>query len=483
MPACIVAERVVNLGTGTGTKSITLSLAGHTPALVVFKVWRTTLDADDSAAPDDEAVVSYGFTDGTNEAVWGVSSEHGASPRTNTYNWGQTDHCILMLDPATGGVDGSATISGSGAGFGANNVTIDRDNAASGNWKVAVWAIAGNLVSAEVGSLELSGTNGGTATINHSLGGIISGMIAAGAGSDGLLDDTAAVSRGRMCVGYGSYDGSSFYQSSYGLNWLDNVGASTSYQVTRADDSHIIAPPIYSAPPISAPAEPYAEWTAAASGTATITTRNASSPQDIIYALIQGPDCFAGMWDLPGSPTGEKDFTYPSGVTDFNPRGALVSTGRINYSGRNADTTNNRSGTIGFGGVGTSGVESCGTIHQRRNQDPTDTATNLQDAIFFAPPHTGAGTPWEGNWVSWNADGWTLDVTSINTNAKALPQLLVGIKDRHIGLEAVIAQRRGAAIARMRRPAPVRVPRPFTVGGAQIQSPIHPFHAEKGLQR
>ena len=417
---CIVDEVVVSAITSGGpTQTISLTLEGETPKLVVFYVFGTT---SDGAA--DDALCSYGFTDGTNQVCVSMASEHGVNP-TNTWRDFVTDEVILVMDPNSGAVDGEAHIHS----LGANQVVINWGNLPASAWKVGVWALAGSAVSAVVTQRTGSGSLNGTDTYSHGLSSTPTGMIALTTGSS-LNAGAGPAAKGRISVGYASYDGSSIDQCSTSLYLVDND--STGLISGRADSQRITCPPWYSSGGLTETSEPHLEVTSVTSSNVVLTTRESGVAADYGLAVITGCFCFARLREFETG-TGVKNFDLPAGYTDFYPKGALIGATRINYSHINANRTNNVAATIGWGGMGTekggSNVpgEHMGSVSQQRNTVPANTQSSYNSQILDLPTHNGS-TGHQGAWNNYDTDGYGINVTSGVSSTKAVAQLIVGVQ-------------------------------------------------------
>lgn len=426
--ASIADVTIVSAITTGSIQTIPLFLDGLQPVLCLIQAYRTALDIDDAGAPDDHAVMSYGMSDGTSggEVVVAISSEHNVDP-TNTRRWIKTSAMVTILDPATGFVDGEATVSS----FGAGQVVLEWTNLPAAAYKLVVWALAGSTHAAEVGTKVLSGAQDATATITHGLG-LMTGMVAAGAGSGAILNSFGSQTRARIVVGYGSFDQKTIRQASSGINW-PNADASGGLISARRDSQHLIAPSRFSGLPPE-PAEPYAEITAVASGSLTITTRNTGVAQTIGYAIITGQRCFAGIWESQTG-TGVRAFNMPSGPEPIYPRGVLMNGTRLNFLQINTDSTTRFAGTHAWAALGSigGGDEACGSVQHQRLTVPTNTQVVVDDSAVHVPAHDGVAKH-EGTWEDYLLGGFEMDISDgAGANTKTFPLLLIGITSRDRG--------------------------------------------------
>jgi len=409
--------------TSTASQAITVDLGGDLPVVAFFLVTATTADGDSSST--DNAVMSFGATDGTNQWAIGYSSEHNASSTTDTYTWFVTDECILILNPADGTVDGEANI----VSFAANTINVNWGNLPGSAWKLTVWAIGGGEISAVVGNATLDQDVNAEKSIAHGLGRLPAWVVGASCGTHATADTGAAADMGRITVGFSSYDGAAIKNVCQGHQIRDGAGAD--YQVSAlAYRDRLFKVPYYAGSPISAAVQAACQVSSYSSTSIGLTKRDSSLNADFGYAIVTGGHAYASMWgeheSTAGFPTGTGVKTHdPVPGTQFLPLGAMLGLTRLNYSEVDSVVTNVRAGTMGIGFVGPQSGH-CASVQHQRNEIATDTQSIYNDKPIHLPAHSGGTGGHEAEFSSYAQTSVAVNVTTAVSSTKCIPTLLIG---------------------------------------------------------
>jgi hypothetical protein len=221
MAVSIECTRVA-AATGGGNQDITISGFG-TPKAAIFIV--TKAIADDTAA--DQANLSFGVTDGTNQGACDVVADDGAVT-SNTARIASTDEVIQIMDSGAGTIDGEANFNS----WIPNGVRITWGNAPAAEYLITVVLLGGDDLSAFV---NISSSLTATQVSETGFGFEPDVMVVASRGNQPFND--SAIIYAVLGVGFAVNDGSETQRS---LNWGDMDGVGNTVVNAKLSTSAVI---------------------------------------------------------------------------------------------------------------------------------------------------------------------------------------------------------------------------------------------------
>lgn len=130
--------------TSTGNQNITGDLGGLDPKAAILIATRASSDG----TATDHAVLSFGFTDGTNEFVESNTSEHGVAD-SDSDRYINNDACVYFNDPGGPGTDGEASFNA----WLSNGIQINWSNAPASAYLLTVILLGGSDLSVEANNI------------------------------------------------------------------------------------------------------------------------------------------------------------------------------------------------------------------------------------------------------------------------------------------------------------------------------------------
>lgn len=414
--------------TSTGVQTISLGTGFGTPVGIMVCVAATTFDIDDTSTPTNGACLSVGA------GVWelGVPTQWVAvvTARHSTiqsYRWMRSDSIGLVLRLSNGDVFCRGRLTS----FGSDTVSLTWPTVDGTAYKMWVWAIAGEDVAMDVGHALTANVVGGTKNVVTKRAAIPRGFVALSQGSPQTVDAAAATSGpGRLCMGFGSWDGTTIRQVSGAVSWSSGGVPVATTTAVGASELYIG----YVANTTGETDQTQFELTDVSSGQFEVTTRTQANEMPFLWACFYGVEAIADMFEMTSA--GNASYAYPTGVSAFTPVGGIL----LNMLARTSDVESEgegaRGGGIGLGGIDKDGAEASAAINNERNAATANTQTIYDDVAVHIPAHGGGTGGLEAEWVSWDATGLTLNILNALAGTRIAPMLLMG--------EKIVVERTGA---------------------------------------
>ena len=395
--------------TGGGNQSITVSGFG-TPKCALFTVGSATADA----TPADDAVLSIGATDLTDEAVASTFIEHNQAA-ADSYNRGATDEVILIMD-GTGAIDGEATINGTVT----DGVEITWGNAPAAAYTINTALFGGSDLSCDVGTFTASSSSGGTVDVATGFEpDVLIIFRHHGNGGDSGFGDVAR-SHGGLSVGFSDNDGASPFPQ-YAWVFTDRDGQDPTQISGRAFDDRaggnirtnsttlrntIQITDYYAGPTPAAGFE--------------VTTQdlgNADSPVYGYLALNFGGSASHKVGDEVGSASTESvSYTDAGFKSQFV---MMLQTNATTYTGSTAQTY----AGLGFAMWDATNQGAC-TLSNQDGAGTTVSKGAVADDAFYNLKSSGIAE-YQATFTSFDATGWTLNWTDASFGATLNPYLAI----------------------------------------------------------
>ena len=391
----------VAMNTGTGNQTITGTLNGKTPKAAMFLVSR----ADTLGTPANGAMISVGFTDGTNSRCSGCMSEDAATVATfDTGRTASTTLVIQTLQPSGLTVEAEAAFSS----FSANNVTINITTAPPSGYRLTVIMFYGDTLQATVGDLTASASINGTASVTglSFQPALVFGLAAIG----GFI--TAAQSRfsfgfAASSLGTITQAGSAFYDR-------DTPSIQTAVAEALRDDSFLSRFSLTDAGVLTD--EGWYELTSFTPDGFTVTTRSVAN--SIVFgwlALYLGTSrakaVVYGNPDLDTSAAG----TQSIDGAGFSPQAVFAIGTSVNSANRNAIQVDTQAihVSLGFSCLigGTSTISDGCIAYQSEDNNSTSDTRSGADQRLVEVLDDAAGFEWHALADSFDSDGFTIDIT------------------------------------------------------------------------
>lgn len=303
-----------NIPGSTGDQVISLSLGGATPDAIIVIV--NGANGDNANTNNNDATMSWGFSDMTNDRCIGWNSEDGRSSDTETYRRSQSK--VVSLGHSVSNVHlayAEATVSGAAA----DEVTLNWSSRANG--RITIIAFSG-LDNAACGNKNDYPTSDGTA---HEIDlGFTPNCVFGGSVADNFNADT---NNARPSIGFSCYNGTSLKQGGLGFGSSKNdiAGRIGSYFGSNANERWM--PIIKNDPSFSGVLEMTSYSIVSGSGF-TVTSRTAGgaglqSGGGYCYLALEIPDDAVDLIEesMPSSSGSGKQFDF--GFSGFFPQGVL----------------------------------------------------------------------------------------------------------------------------------------------------------------
>ena len=370
----------------------TADLGGLTPKAALFICSYSVTDA--TAA--DHNNLSIGAATGASEE-WCLSTndEHNQGT-TDNYKTTDSDRCIRLNTPSTDTIDGEAEF----IAFIANGVRINWLNAPSSAWLLTVVLFAGTDLSAHAGYAGLGNTVDLTTDIT----------------APGFEPDIVLTAGQRTAIDSGNahwwpsigivHNDDGITQHSYGNLFYDNVA--TSSQLARYTESYGI---------LEVAAGANLDWggefgTFDANGFSVTTRINGANNSTMFYLALNfnsAVDAWVGTHTTPTS-TGNDSETNPG----FKPQ--IVIQGLSLVEAVDTGYSDNRTGALGFSVFDADHEYT--TIGSSEDAVATTNTQSLADDRAIVVPDDDGTLDIEATFVSFDANGWTVNYSNAPATAK-----------------------------------------------------------------
>lgn len=393
---------VVQMNVTTGNQVITGTLNGKTPKAAMFLVSR----ADTLETPANGAMISIGFTDGTNSRCSGCMSEDGAA--VASYDTGRTASSTLVIQTlqTTGPtVEAEASF----VSFTANNVTINISTAPPTGYRLTVIMFYGDTLQAAVGDLTSSASIDGTASVTGLAfqPALVFGLAAVG----GFI----TASQSRFSFGFAASSLGTITQAGSAFYDRDTPSAVATVCAEALRDDSFLSRFALTDPGVLTDEGRY-ELTSFNSDGFTVTTRAAAN--SIVFcwlALYLGTSrakaVVLGNPDLDTSAAGNQAI---DGI-GFKPQAVFAIGTSINSANRNAIQENTQAihVSLGFSCLlgGTSTIsDGCIAYQAEDNNTTSDTRSGVDQRLVEVVDDTGS-FEWHALAQSFDDDGFTINIT------------------------------------------------------------------------
>jgi hypothetical protein len=419
-----IATTRVACNTATGDQTITTAdLGSLTPKAAMFICSKGVTDG--TAAAD--AALCMGATDGTNQRVASVFSEDNEATSDCAYR-GATDEVVMIIDDV-GNVDGEANFKN----FTSNGVVITWGDAPAAAYLLTVIFFAGTDLSAHVNEFTSSAIADGEVDVTDP--GFEPDQVIVFA-HRGAFNDTAA----QACsptIGFCD-NGVSVVQGSINMAELNGQAACTMFAISRNDRvcQNINA----------SGAGLYGDIELAsfdASGFSSFTRRIADNTVGYLALAFGGAaEHWVGTITSPTS-TGNDAQTGPG----FTPQFVMIAPSFIV-----AEDTLEEDGDAGSYGIGVfdGDDEYCTSIAMEDAQGTMDTQSLSDDTAINLPLDDG-GAGFTASFVSFDANGWTLNFSATDGTARQWVALAIGEESAAAGQPMSL---RGTEVVGLRRWGP-----------------------------
>jgi hypothetical protein len=408
MGITVVTTRVAaTVDTAPYTQDITTPDLGELfPKGALIIVTKATVDG----TAVDDAVFSWGAATGAaNEWVTSFTSDHNLAT-SNSYNVWDSSKCIKLLNPTDGTIDGEAEFSA----WITNGIRINWTNAPAAAYLITVVLVAGT-------DLLVHANNSGDLDniLNHETDItapgftpdiIITGMTKGTGGQEGS-------SRGSGWFGHGfvHFDGdSTITQRGLGICWRDGRNTTTNNMFMRDDAGCVWAN-------LGNNVDFWLEFSDFDANGFSVTTRNDGGNNQVMNYLALSFGGAVDSWvGTHTTPTGVNGDTSDAGPS-FIPQAVLL----IPNLGEawNTGYVDNRSGSHAFS-VFDADDEYANSTSDEDNVGTTNSQSLSDDRAVALPDDDGA-LDIEATFVSFDANGWTLNYSNAPAAAKLWPALAI----------------------------------------------------------
>ena len=375
----------------------TADLGGLTPKAALLIVTRATSDG----AAVDNAVMSYGAATGaSNEWVGGGTDEHNQGTTDTYYNW-QNDACVYIMDPTDGSVDGEAEFSS----FIENGVRINWVDEPASAYLLTVVLFAGTDLSAKAATVNVGNTV--DLTTNEDTVGFEPDVLftATWRNAPGIPGLTRFLQPGLV-----HWDGSSIVtQRCWSNFWRDDVDTSECRSIIREDYG----------------VENYTDWYGEfsdfdADGFSVTTRLRGGNSSEVCYLALSFGGAVDSWVGTHTTPTDEGNDSEEG--PGFTPQFVFM----IPNLGEAKDVAyvDNRAGSVGFSTFDADD-EYCSTISAEDAVATSNTQSLSDDRAITLPDDDGT-LDIEATFVSFDANGWTVNYTNAPATAKLFPALAIG---------------------------------------------------------
>jgi hypothetical protein len=374
-------------GVAAGNRDYTTPNLG---GLIPKGAWLTALYATSDGVGADHAVLGLGAVSGaSNRWACCVAAQHGVTP-SNTVRRGVTDQCVLLLDPATGGVDGEADF----VAFIPGGIRLNWGNPCSAPFLLLIDFFAGTGLSACAVSFNVGNQDVETNvnTIGWEPHALLTAMI------DDVWDDA---SRGTSYLSHGVVlNTSPVEQYSWAQRSEDSLAAATPasyisdvYGLCRIDAVGALLAAVEFG---GFDAQGFSAWPR---------LNNMNDDCGALALHFGGEALFAaGIIDSPTA-NGDHAWEEPKHHPQWVHLGGLTQMPAVNTAYSDAN-----SGSIGVGSFDENN-EYCASAQDEDAANPTDTQ-GLSDNQAINLPDDDGTQSWMATFSSFIAKGWILNFTA-----------------------------------------------------------------------
>ena len=402
------------VGTSDGTYTNTDSnFGGATPfGAFIGRSWGTAINT-----PRDGKAITFGAAESNTSTELFCLTQTGEHNQTSTDTGRQIRQtsCSYLLVPG-GARDGDTVFSV----FTNNNVTLDIDNTYTSDNGEYVLLIGGTDLNLQIGAVTITNTEDVETLITTGFDMTNSALMLFGQDS-GFTAGTSDFDDARMLAGMGSYDGTTFRQSSF-AHFESNAepdGMPNGY----LHDSRILNA-------ADAAFEWSLEWTTANSTQFGLTPRDATMGSGAIgyiaFGLPSDWNANVSVQDMPTSVSNPTTFT-PAGASGWTPK-ILIQLLTLMESVDTHDATKNAGG---YGLRVTIGTASDDEYCVSANMEDASPTTNVESGIHdsgFLNEDDGT-TGYEMDLNSFISGGWRDDFVNVMGTAKKTICLVMGEDD------------------------------------------------------
>lgn len=377
--------------TDTGNQDFTTAdLGGLTPKAAYFII--TTAITDGALA--DHACFGIGACDGTNQWAINMTSEHGQA-NSDTDRRLETNECISIGNPGAKTVDGEASF----VGFIANGVRINWDNAPAAAYLVTVILFAGTDLSVHCNTEALGDSVNNVVDVTNPgmqpdivLAACVNSQSAGSSGSDSYFSVG-------VVKGGGNQRSHTIQSKNNAANMQTTADISTAYGVVITTQS-------------SGALDWGGEFSDFDADGFTVTTRNnGANGTTLCYLALKfdGFSTYVGTYDTPTS-IGDDAIATPS----FTPQFLMF--GMTHLEAVDTVDGSDLSGTFGLSVIDADNAYS--NAVQDDDGNVTSDTSSLSDDQAVNFPDDIATASITGTFVSFDANGWTLNFSAVEGNAK-----------------------------------------------------------------
>lgn len=407
----------VSMNTTTGNQTITGTLNGKTPKAAMFLVSR----ASTLGTPADAAMVSIGFTDGTNSRSSTCASPDAEAVAVyDPSRSGSTTLVIQTLSATSLAVEAEASF----VSFSANNVTINISTAPPSGHKLTVVMFYGDTLQTAVGDLTASASINGTASVT---GLAFRPALVFGLASIGGYPLSASTNA-RFSFGFAAIADGTITQG--GTSFYDRDTPTVSVQTAQAirDDSFLARFSLNDTGTLTD--EGRYELTSFNSDGFTVTTRVVGTAIAIgwlaLYLGTSRPKVLVyGDPDLDTTTTGNQAI---DGV-GFRPQAVFAIGTSILTANKNSIQVNTQAIHVSVGAScllgGTSSIaDGCVSYQSEDGAAPSDTRSGADQRLVEVLDDAGT-FDWHALVTSFDSDGITLNVTDASASLQLAAFLFI----------------------------------------------------------
>jgi hypothetical protein len=400
LPASAAASVKVGIAnvaadTAGGDQTITSSTAIGIPSAAIFIVTRALTNGVEA----DGACMSVGFTDGIRDRVGMSHSEHGQAV-TDTQKQCTNDECIMLYNAAGDAIEAEANFKN----WETDGVTITWGNTPGEAYRILAIFFAG-INNAYCGDFTSSSVDEGEVDVTDP--GFEPDFVLFASASQPF--DDAQDTTTRLSLGVANNDGATPYPQA-SQNWGENNGATKGVPTMWSRDDKIV--------------QNWNPSTLARYGNVEIDsfdvdgfssfTRDPAGNEIAYLAIKLTSDDSIGHWAGPiQSPTSTGNWS----ATDpgFKPQFLL-----LGVNGADTDDTVEVDGDAGLFFVSAihADEQHCIGFVVEDASATTDTGSYIEDKAIEALAHVGASARWVGTFSSWNAEGWTINLTTCDGTSR-----------------------------------------------------------------
>lgn len=398
-----VARAAVN--TDTGTQDFTSSDMGDlTPSAALFIVTACLTDG----TPANNRVIGIGSTTGSSNR-WAVNSsdEHNQAT-TDTYQRWVNDKCIQIINPADGSIDGDADFDS----FITNGVRINWGNAPGSAYLMTVVLFGGTDLSVHAGSFDVQNVVDTTTDITDP--GFEPDLLIVAANTGQPNPDTIQ-SQSELSLGVVHNDGvGGITQRGLWINSRDNQATGEVASILIDDGA------IAERAPSDGDPDWYGEFGVFDANGFSCTTRDAGgNNRDIHYLALN----FNGVVD-----SWVGNYTTPTSAGNDGETGPGFTPQFVYLLGTHAEAIDTAYVDANAGTLSVSVIDEddafCNSVSSEDAAATTNTQSLSDDTAIECPDDDGtAGIT--ASFVSFDANGWTLNYSAVTTNAKIFLALAI----------------------------------------------------------